>query len=78
MAKMYGDIPCVNMYGDIHITVSAKKCLCGQAWSYETPFLYAREGVKRSNIIWRRLETVTCRTCKELFIKKEKQNDEGD
>lgn len=78
MAKMYGDIPCVNISGVIHITVNSKECLCGHAWSYEAPFLYAREGTKRTNIIWRRLEAVTCRRCKELFVKKEERHDKGD
>ena len=35
MAKYYGDIPCVKLYGIVHITKCATECLCGQKWSYK-------------------------------------------
>ena len=68
MAKLYGDIPCVNLCGDIHITVNSKECLCGNSWSYEAPFL-DKPGVKRTNIIWRSIEAVSCSKCKCLYLR---------
>lgn len=65
MSKHYGDIPCVNLNGTIHITVSGTKCLCGAEYAYGRP---NRTEKKCVNIIWRTLEAVSCTKCKELYI----------
>lgn len=64
MAQHYGDIPCVNLNGEIHITTSATQCLCGRTWKYgeRSP----DRPSKRSNIIWRSIDAVTCQECKRL------------
>jgi len=62
MARFYGDIPCVNLNGVIHITVSGTKCLCGQSYKYSKP---DREG-DNVNIIWREIEVVTCEKCRKI------------
>lgn len=62
MAKDYGDIPCIKLGNEIHITVSGTKCLCGRSYQYSKP---SREN-KCENIIWRELEVVTCEKCKKL------------
>jgi len=64
MSKHYGDLPCVNLNGTIHITVSGTKCLCGGAYTYGRP---SRTEKKCVNIIWRKPEAVSCTKCKELY-----------
>lgn len=63
----YGDMPCVNLSGIIHITKSATECLCGDTWKYG---VINRAG-KSKNIIWRDLDRVNCEKCKEIYLKKE-------
>ncbi len=46
------------------------KCLCGKKWSYLRPS--NREDFQTENIIWRGLNAVTCEKCKELEVRKEK------
>lgn len=65
MSKHYGDLPCVNLNGTIHITVSGTKCLCGGTYTYGRP---TRAEKKCVNIIWRKPEAVTCVTCKGLYM----------
>ena len=62
MAKLYGDLPCVNLNGTIHITKSATKCLCGMGYKYSHP---DREG-NCVNIIWREIDAVTCDECRKI------------
>lgn len=64
MAKQYGDIPCVKIDGEIHITKSGTSCLCGRFYKYAT---VSRNDGHSVNIIWREMEAVTCRKCKELY-----------
>ena len=59
MAKNYGDLPCVNINGTIHLTVSAKECACGASWHYGVS---DRKG-KFQNIIWRDAKAITCQEC---------------
>lgn len=75
MSKYYGDIPCVKLNGIVHITKCATECLCGQKWSYSRPS--NREDFQTENIIWRDLNVVTCKKCKELGVRKEKMNNEN-
>ena len=63
MAKNYGDIPCVKLGDEIHITISGTKCLCAACYAYSKP----DRQWKSTNIIWRELETVTCLECKEAY-----------
>lgn len=65
MASNYGDIPCVNLSGEIHITISATRCLCGNEWKYGV----TNRAGKSNNIIWRDLDAVNCEKCKEIYIK---------
>lgn len=65
MAKHYGDIPCANIEGIIHITKSATECLCGREWCYG--YVNKDRPQKKQNIIWRELEAVTCYQCKEIY-----------
>jgi hypothetical protein len=62
MAKYYGDIPAVNLGGVIHITISGTECLCGVKWNYGT---VDRSG-NSNNIIWRELESISCKECKSI------------
>ena len=55
MAKNYGDLPCVNIDGTIHLTVSAKECACGAPWHYGVS---DRKGVFQK-IIWRHAKAIT-------------------
>lgn len=64
MAKLYGDLPCVNIDNEIHITISGTSCLCGKTYKYGT---VSRTDAKSHNIIWREVESVTCVVCKELY-----------
>lgn len=59
MSKHYGDIPCVNLNGVIHITAGASKCACTKEWIYG----HKSRGGKFKNIIWRNKEAVTCPDC---------------
>ena len=68
MATYYGDIPCVKLGKTIHITKSAKECLCGQPWSYAVPY-YDKPNMRRTNLIWREIEAVSCKQCKEQYNK---------
>ena len=61
MAQNYGELPCVNLGGIIHITTRATKCLCGAVWHYGS---LNHNGKKFSNIIWRSLGAVNCEACK--------------
>lgn len=72
MAKYVGDIPCVNLGGIIHITTSATKCLCGKEWHYGS---LNYNGKKFSNIIWRSLNAVSCKDCKDQY--RAENNEEG-
>ena len=65
MVVGYGDIPCVNLSGIIHITKSSTECLCGDSWKYG---VVSRAG-KSKNIIWRNLDRVSCERCKEIYLK---------
>lgn len=60
MARYLGDIPCVKIGGYVHITVSGSECLCGCKWNYADPFVD-----KKTNLIWRTIEAVTCPDCIE-------------
>lgn len=62
MAKFYGDLPCAKLGRKVHITVNSQKCLCGQEWVYDQPY-----ADKRTNIIWREIEAVTCPKCRASF-----------
>ena len=66
MAKHYGDIPCVKIDNQIHVTSSATACLCGMTYMYGTT---DREG-KARNIIWREPDAITCETCRNLYQQK--------
>ena len=70
MAKFYGDIPCANIGGTVHITVSATKLLCGREWQYRPhwPQTFGRI-IKCTNIIYREIDAVTCAKCKEKYEK---------
>ena len=65
MSKHYGDLPCVNLNGTIHITISGTKLVCGKEWAYGRP---SRSEKRCINIIWRKPEAVTCVKCKELYM----------
>jgi hypothetical protein len=65
MAKDYGDIPCVNLDGQIHITKSGTKCICGRGW--KCGFWNPDRPELKYNIIWREFDAVTCEKCKELY-----------
>lgn len=62
MSKYYGDMPCVNLNGIVHITVSGTKCACGRGWAYGKG---RRSDGKFANIVWRTDDAVTCTKCKE-------------
>lgn len=62
MSKYYGDIPCINLNGVVHITVSGTKCTCGREWAYGKG---RRCDGRFVNIIWRTADAVTCAECKE-------------
>lgn len=68
MAKLYGDIPCVKINGIQHITISGTECLCGQPYTYGKPM--NRHSMTCNNLIWRELESVTCKTCRDKYIQK--------
>lgn len=65
MAKQYGDIPCAKIDGEIHITKSGVSCLCEKSYKYATT---SRNDGRSVNIIWREIEAVTCKECKELYM----------
>lgn len=71
MSKHYGDFPCVNLNGKIHITVSGTQCLCGREWAYGRP---SRSEKKCVNIIWRTINAVTCDECRAKHDYKIKNN----
>jgi len=62
MAKFYEDLPCVNTGGLVHISVSGNKFLCGRDCNYDQPF-----SDKRTNLIWRTIDVVSCPECRSLF-----------
>ena len=65
MARNYGDIPCANIGGEIHITRSGTLCLCGIAW--KCGFHNTDRVQKSTNVIWRELDVVTCDKCRALY-----------
>ena len=71
MAKYYGDIPCVKLGKEIHITVSGIKCLCGCSWQYAKPDGHSMKQNVDNNIIWRDIEAVTCPSCRKKYLVKE-------
>ena len=66
MAKYYGDIPCVNIDGLVHITINATSCLCGRGYVYGKPV--RRDDSQSFNIIWREIDAVSCAECRRLFF----------
>ena len=68
MAKFFGDLPCANIRGTVHITVSATKLLCGRDWRYRPawPQNFGRV-LKNTNIIYREIDAVTCPECRSLY-----------
>lgn len=65
MAKYYGDIPCVNICGTIHVTQSGTQCLCGADW--KCGFINKDRPNTRQNIIWREFKAITCDKCKDIY-----------
>lgn len=72
MSKHCGDIPCANLNGIIHITISGTKCACGREWAYGRP---SRSEKKCVNIIWREKEAVTCPDCLAAYEKTLAENE---
>ena len=67
MAQHYGDIPCVNLSGVIHATVSGSRCACGCEWHYGV----SNRSGKFVNIIWRSKDAITCKDCLRAMEKVE-------
>lgn len=68
MAKLYGDLPCVNIDGVVHLTTSAKNLACGGTWHYGVSI----KGSKFQNIIWRDKQAITCKECLKKLEEKNK------
>ncbi|CAI3699228.1 conserved hypothetical protein [Clostridium neonatale] len=71
MIKEYGDIPTTVVGTVRHITISSTNCLCGAKWEYG---VVKRNG-HSDNIMWRNLESVTCKKCKEIYINQLNNNE---
>ena len=68
MAKYFGDLPCANIEGTVHITVSATKLLCGRDWRYRPAWSQNFGRVlKNTNIIYREIDAVTCPECQVAY-----------
>lgn len=65
MPRNNGDLPLMKEKNGnrLHITISGAECLCGYKWRYGT---IDRAG-KAQNILFRKIEDVTCKKCKELY-----------
>jgi hypothetical protein len=68
MNKNTGDIPTMEVSGIRHITKSAAECLCGYKWQYGS---INRAGKSR-NIAFRKLDSVNCEKCKDLYMEDKK------
>lgn len=68
MARFFGDLPCANIGGMVHITVSATKLFCGGEWEYRSFWTqnFGRR-LKKTNIIYRKIDAVTCPECRALY-----------